>query len=264
MSPDAAAIVEFLTGSRMPAADVPWRSLRREDLRVVRAWAAETQAPPAQRRLLRCLRGLVVTASAATPNDGFDSATPPAPLRAAMGRRVPRRGISAREAKALLDACDPCAGAAGRRDRAVICLMLLAGLRRREVVALQRGDFDEATSCLRVRSRAGPTRLIVLHGDCLEAVTAWLQASDGAAGPLFVAYRRDQILTRALQPGAINHLLARRCRRAGCSPLTPRDLRAHFLWQLQAAARRDDSPRCRYQQTEDGEAAWVLPSLAAV
>jgi integrase/recombinase XerC len=152
----------------------------------------------------------------------------------------------------------------GLRDRATITLMLLAGLRRGEVVSLQRSDYDPDGACLRVRSRGAPTRLIALAGDSREALEAWLGVCEEGSGPMFIAVRGGRALARGLALSAVNRLLSHRCHEAGCGRLTPRDLRSHFQRQLQAASRLGMSPPCRFQQTEDGEACWVLPSLPAL
>jgi hypothetical protein len=49
MNPELEAVTEFLTGSRIAPDRVPWRLLRREDIRVIGAWAAETQSYAGQR-----------------------------------------------------------------------------------------------------------------------------------------------------------------------------------------------------------------------
>jgi integrase len=207
---------------------------------------------------------------AASEEPEFDDLEPPADsnllgrvLKGWHRRLVRERIIPTREIHALLTVGDD-GTVGGRRDAAIIALMLLAGLRRGELVALQRGDYDESEGCLRVRSRRAPTRLIALAGRCRDTVEGWLNASRRGSGPLFVCIQGGQPTSRGLSPATVNQLLRRRYEEAGCRRLTPRDLRSHFLARLQAGARLGERLACRYVQAEDGEACWAIASLAGV
>jgi integrase len=263
MSPELEAIVEFLMGSRVAPSLVPWRLLRKDDLRVIRAWAAETRTQASQGRLLASLRQMLSEATASSDSEPAEFRAESVSLRRPSRRRVLRRGLTARESRLLLEVCDDTT-IEGRRDGAIIALMLLAGLRRQEIAGLQRSDYDDADACLRVKSPGGPTRIIGLEGRCREALEAWLDTGGGVSGPMFVTIHGGEMQPRGITLSAVNRLLAKRCRQAGCSRVTPRDLRSCFLWQLQSGSRLDQRPPCRYQQTEDGEVAWALPCLAGV
>jgi integrase len=183
----------------------------------------------------------------------------------AARRRQTGPGVSSREARLLLDVCDLDASIAGRRDAAVLALMLLAGLRRQEVVALTTGDLAEEDARLRVRSRRRPSRFVLLEGACRDAIDAWLEARGSGQGPLLLALDvGGRPAPRALSAAAINRIVARRAAEAGCSEVTPRRLRQRFLTRLRAGQSVDgQSRRCAYDLTEDGEPAWTLASLAS-
>lgn len=256
MSAELEAVAEFLTGSRLAAVSLPWQALRNEDLRVLRDWAGETLPPAAQRRLMRdlrrALREPVDVESAGLPRGGVS----PAVLRA-LRRRTATPALSQRPAKLLLEACDFDGTTEGARDAAVIGLMLCAGLRRQEVVALQRGDYEHEDGRIRVTSRRGLARSVILEGRTRAAVERWLGLRGAWSGPLIAALSpRGEIQLRGLTPPAVNRLLARRAVQAGCDGVTPRDLRGRFLRELQTASR--ERPRCRYYQDENGQPAWVL------
>lgn len=73
-----------------------------------------------------------------------------------MGRRrssLPK-AISSADAQALLDACDR-RSASGRRDYALIIVLLRLGLRRGELARLTLDDIDWRAGELVVRGKAG-------------------------------------------------------------------------------------------------------------
>jgi len=263
MSVELEAVAEFLTGSQM-AASVPWRLLGSEDLRVVRRWAGEALPQPAERRLMRELRQAIREAETPEEEPAI-SAVRPALLRASK-RRAEVGPIGARPARLLLELCRDATDSTARRDCAVISLILLAGLRRQEVVGLQRGDYDDADGRVEVRSRRGGRRSVLLEGECRVDLDRWLAQRGGGAGALFLAFdSTGELMPRGVAGSTVNRLLVRRCAEAGLDGLTPRALRGRFLWQLQAGARPGTGgQRCRYYLGEDGQPGWALSSLPAV
>ena len=157
------ALIEFLTGSKMTPVAMPWWLLRSEDVRVIRSWAGETLPVAAQRSLLRTLRGIL---RSATP-DGDDQTSVPLVRDFARGNRarVLSRGLAPREARLLLDLCRDANDGTALRDATILSLMLLAGLRRQEVVDLQIGDYDEEAGRLIVRSARAQMRSVMLMGE---------------------------------------------------------------------------------------------------
>ena len=250
-------MAEFLTGNRLAALSLPWQSLRSEDVRVLRDWAGETLPFPAQRRLMRDLRqALRRPVESEEPDIALSTEVTPALLRA-LRRSVAASRLAARQAKLLLDACEADDSTEGSRDAAVIALMLHAGLRRQEAVALQRGDYEDDDGRIKIASRRGLARSVILEGRTRAAVERWLRLRGAWSGPLIAALSpHGEVQLRGLTPPAVNRLLAKRSDLAGCAGITPRDLRGRFLRDLQAASR--ERPRCRYYQDENGQPAWVL------
>jgi site-specific recombinase XerD len=101
--------------------------------------------------------------------------------------------LSEAEACALLEA--PASGSIkGLRDRAILALLLFQGLRRGELVALNRGDVhrDRGRWRLRVRGKGGRMRQLPLHPQALERIQAYLvhrPTVASATSPLFLALR---------------------------------------------------------------------------
>lgn len=255
LSTELESVAEFLTGNRLAALSLPWQSLRSEDVRVLRDWAGETLPFPAQRRLMRDLRQALRRPVEAEDEQVIRTEVSPALLRA-LRRAGAASRLASRQAKLLLDACDVDASMEGARDAAVIGLMLNAGLRRQEAVALQRGDYED-DGRIKITSRRGLARSVILEGRTRAAVERWLRLRGAWSGPLIAALSpHGEVQLRGLTPSAVNRLLTRRSEQAGLTGITPRDLRGRFLRELQAASR--ERPRCRYYQDENGQPAWVL------
>ena len=256
MSTELESVAEFLTGNRMAALSLPWQSLRSEDVRVLRDWAGETLPFPQQRRLMRDLRQMLRQPGEAEDEQLLRSDVTPALLRA-LRRSGGASRLASRQARLLLDACETDESIEGCRDAAVIGLMLSAGLRRQEVVGLQRGDYEDEDGRIKVASRRGLARSVILEGRTRATVAGWLRLRGAWSGPLIAALStHGEVQMRGLTPSAINRLLAKRSDQAGCTGITPRDLRGRFLRELQSASR--ERPRGRYYQDENGQPAWVL------
>ena len=84
------------------------------------------------------------------------------------------QGITPTQAKALLRACDR-RRASGRRDYAVIVLMLRLGLRAREVATLRLDDLDWRAGQLTVHGKGGRVDQLPLPVDVGEAIAAYLR-----------------------------------------------------------------------------------------
>jgi integrase len=254
------AVAEFLTGNRLAAPSLPWQLLRNEDVRVLKEWAGETLPVAAQKRLMGELRAVMFRPVEDEDEQVLRSAVPPAMVRS-LRRSSLGAHVGTRQARLLLDACSSDERPEAKRDAAVMGLMLLAGLRRKELTGLQRGDFDDDEARVRIGGRSRHARSIILEGECLSLMETWLAARGSWAGPMFCAFdRRGEATMRGISPSTVNRLLTRRSGEAGCAGLTPRDLRRRFLSQLQSASR--ERPRCRYYQDENGQPAWVLASMA--
>jgi integrase len=262
MSLELEAVAEFLTGNRMTAPILPWQLLRREDVRVLRDWAGETLPGPSQRRLMRELRRALKQEAGQSEDLPAGTGLTPSMLRAGE-RRGAASKLASRQVRLLIEGALDDESLDARRDSAIVVLMLLAGLRRTEIVRLQRGSFDDEDGRLKISGRPRCSRSVILDGVTREEVERWLRLRGSWSGPLFAAIGpKGELVQRALSPSAVNRLLSRRAREAGCDGVTPRDLRGRFLWQLQSMSR--ERPVCRYYQDENGQPGWVLPSMASV
>ena len=131
------------------------------------------------------------------------------------GRRssVLPRGISQAHARALLDSCDR-RRALGRRDYALIILLLRLGLRRGEVARLTLDDIDWRAGELVVHGKGGREDRLPLPADVGAAIAAYLRRGRPASD-------RREVFLQARAPyapiasGTVASTVRRACRRAG-------------------------------------------------
>ena len=122
------------------------------------------------------------------------------------------RGISRADARALLDSCDR-RRALGRRDYALIILLLRLGLRRGEIARLTLEDIDWRAGELVIHGKGGRDDRLPLPADVGAAIAAYLRRGRPAS-------ERREVFLRARAPylpiaaGTVASTVRRACRRA--------------------------------------------------
>lgn len=141
------------------------------------------------------------------------------------GRRSPSlpRGISRPAADSLLAACDR-HQAVGRRDYAIIVVLLRLGLRAAEVAALTLQDIDWRGGQIVVHGKGRREERLPLPAEVGEAIADYLQHGRPrtACREVFV---RAIAPTGALGRGAVSSIVRRACVRAGVPPVGAHRLR---------------------------------------
>ncbi len=133
------------------------------------------------------------------------------------------RGISRADARALLGSCDR-RRALGRRDYAVIILLLRLGLRRGEVARLTLDDIDWRAGELVIHGKSGRQDRLPLPADVGAAIASYLQRGRPASD-------RREVFLRARAPyapiasGTVASTVRRACRRAGIPEIGSHRLR---------------------------------------
>jgi len=115
------------------------------------------------------------------------------------------------------------------RGQALVALMVYAGLREGEVVALNVGHVQMGERKGRVvvwKGKGEKKREVPLHTEALRAVGAWLEISGQKEGPLFVGKTGERLSTRTVE-----RMVAEIGRLAGVE-VTPHDLRATFAKRM--------------------------------
>lgn len=175
------------------------------------------------------------------------------------------RALSEQEVSALIDVCMSDPKLLGVRDAAMISI-LMAGLRRSEVVALDWSDFDPKTGGLVVRRGKGmKDRMTYLPTGASTAVLDWLAIRGDEPGPLLYPIdKASQIIRRRLTDQAVMSILQKRALQADVDPFSPHDFRRTFISDLlesgadvitvsRLAGHSDPSTTARYDMR--GEAA---------
>jgi site-specific recombinase XerD len=154
---------------------------------------------------------------------------------AVTGRRrssLPR-GISPADAAALLDSCDRRRGV-GRRDYAILLVLLRLGLRAAEVAGLTLDDIDWRAGQIVVHGKAHRQDRLPLPSEIGEAIAAYLQQGRARS-----AHR--EVFLRAVAPigpmdrGGVSSLVRRACHRAGIAEVGAHRLRHTLACDLMAA-----------------------------
>ena len=133
-----------------------------------------------------------------------------------------------------MGACAEGAPNAGVRDAAMIGLLYAAGLRRAELVALNREDYTAESGELVVRGKGQKERLVWVDNGAEDALSDWLTIRGDEPGPIFLPVNKGD----RLQPGhrmtsqAVYNMLGKRAREAGVRSLSPHDLRRSFVSDL--------------------------------
>jgi site-specific recombinase XerD len=144
---------------------------------------------------------------------------------AVTGRRrstLPR-GISSKDAGALLRACDR-RQSAGRRDYAVIMTLLRLGLRAQEVANLTLDDIDWRAAQIVIHGKGGRDERLPLPRDVGEAIVGYLQRGRPASSSRAV-FLRSIAPTGPLGRGGVSFIVRHASIRAGLPPMGAHRLR---------------------------------------
>jgi site-specific recombinase XerD len=151
----------------------------------------------------------------------LDAAVPSAPGRRAAS--LPR-GIAPGQAAALLASCDR-DSAAGRRDYAILTLLIRMGLRAGEVTRLTLDDIDWRAGEITVRGKGDDHARLPLPADVGEAVAGYLRFGRARTADrhLFVTVRAP--FTGLARNTSVCGIVRQACQRAGIEPFGPHRLR---------------------------------------
>ncbi len=230
-------VIAKLLAPGTTAAAFPWHELRYQHTAAVRAELADRYAAATANKMLSALRGVLQEAwrlglmDAETYHRAVDL-TPVRGTAAPAGRALDRAELG-RLFVAL--AADPTP--AGTRDAAVRAVLAGGGLRRAEVVALDRADYDRATGALVIRDgKGGKARTSYATNGAATALAAWLDVRGDAPGAMFVPINKAGRFTpRRMTDQAIYTMLARRAEAAGLAEFSPHDLRRTWIGDLLTA-----------------------------
>jgi site-specific recombinase XerD len=204
-------------------------SLAGGELQLARVTAADVSAFILEQSACRTMGSLgnVITGLRALLRFLYLRRYTPLPLAAAVPAVAARRPeasrtLSAGEVTRLLFSCDRRTGI-GRRDYAILTVLVRLGLRAGEVAALTLEDIDWRAGELVVVGKGGRRDRLPLPVDVGQALAAYLRRGRGRGEcrQVFVHARAPYC---AMNASAVSHVVVRACQRAGVP-----ELRAHRL-----------------------------------
>ncbi|MFZ2488957.1 MAG: tyrosine-type recombinase/integrase [Anaerolineae bacterium] len=227
-------IAAQVSGNRATADTLDWAALRFQHTAAIRTALARDYKPATVNKMLSALRGTLAAAWRLGQMSAEDYQRA-ADVKGLRGETLPRgRAATAGEIAALLEACAADPTPAGARDGALLALLYGSGARRAEVIGLDLADYDPGSGRLVLRGKGHKERAAFAINGVQDALADWLTARGLEPGPLFLPVNKGGRVVQGQRMTAqvVYNVLAKRCRQAGVSELSPHDLRRTFVGDL--------------------------------
>ena len=164
-------------------------------------------------------------------------------IKRVRGKRLPSgRSLSKQEIKKLYRACTQDKTAAGKRDHAIIAIMLATGIRRSEAISIKLEDYNKRTGQLNIQNGKGnKQRTAYLNTESRRVVKLWLgtkekqvrKANQENNEKIFNPITKTgSIQNRQLSSHSIYEIIRHRAEQAPIASCRPHDLRRTFVTQL--------------------------------
>lgn len=159
--------------------------------------------------------------------EGLIGRSPAAVLKPVGQEATAPRQLSDTEEEALVAAV---AAHGGRRDRALVVLMLHSGLRAGEVCGLRRDDvtLGKRSGVVRVTGKRNKYREVPLNATARATLEEYVPTLAAGATYLFPSGKTGEALTAR----ALGHLIKRYAARARLVDVSPHDLRHRFGYRM--------------------------------
>lgn len=136
------------------------------------------------------------------------------------------RGLDADQVRALLASCDT-ETLNGRRDLAILLLLVRLGMRRGEVARLRLDDIDWRAGELLVRGKGPRVERLPLPSDVGEALVAYLRDGRPADTRTRAVFMRVRAPLAAITPPGVTQVVVSASKRAGLGEVTAHRLRPY-------------------------------------
>jgi len=164
-------------------------------------------------------------------------------IKRVRGKRLPSgRSLSKQEIKKLYRACNQDKTAAGKRDHAIIAIMLATGIRRSEVIAIKTEDYNTRTGQLNIQNGKGnKQRTTYLNTESRKIVKLWLSTKEKQVKKAITENSEKifnpitkigNIQDRGLSSHSIYEIIQHRAEQAHIEFCRPHDLRRTFVTKL--------------------------------
>lgn len=159
------------------------------------------------------------------------------PGRARQGGRLVREQRRLPEALDVADVSAFLADLGTHRDRAIVLLMLLGGLRAAEVRSLRLADVDQGRRRVKVVGKGGRQRVVPVDGAFFTEVAAYLRAErpPGLFTPECFVVLRGPTAGRAMTEAGMRSVFRYHRDRSGATRVRPHRLRHTYGTELAAA-----------------------------
>jgi integrase len=134
------------------------------------------------------------------------------------------RGLDAAQVAAIVDSCDR-GTVAGRRDLAILLLLVRLGMRRGEVARLRLDDIDWRAGELLVCGKGPRVERLPLPADVGEALVAYLRDGRPINAGTRAVFLRVRAPRGAMTPHGITQVVVSASKRAGLGEITAHRLR---------------------------------------
>jgi integrase len=226
-------IASLLTDGSCDALTLDWSKVRYRHTAAVRAVLLKDLAPVTVNKILSALRRVLLETLRLElmSAEDYRKAIDFPPVNATTEPRG--RSLDKKEISALLATCRS-GGPLDIRDAAIVALLRGTGLRRAELVALDRSDVNLAAGELLIRKgKRGKNRRVYLSPEVSAFVERWLAIRGNRSGPLFCRVRRGGHLQLGrMNPDSIWRMLKHRAKLAGLEHFSPHDFRRTFCSDL--------------------------------
>lgn len=213
---------------------INWAQMRYPHVQLIRAELITAYRPATTNKILSALRGVLEAAFNAgqMSAEDYQRATQ---VKSVRGETLPAgRDIDNEEIRALVDICRNDPSPAGVRDAAIIGVLYTCGLRRSELVGLNRDDIDPKDGKLTIQGGKGrKARTTYIAGGAWTVLKAWLNIRGAGSGALFnPVLKNGRVMERRMTAQAVYYMLKKRAEQADVDDFSPHDMRRTFVGNL--------------------------------
>lgn len=197
---------------------------------------------------------------------GYIAQSPVDGIKRRPARRKPKRRAELEEFRRLVDSIAPTTWV-DLRDRLLIHMLFLCGLRVGEAIGCAVDDFDVRTKLVTVTGKTG-SRLVPLLPPVIESFVAYIyQRPPAATAALFLSAHGDGTPRGEITANGVRQMLRRRCKAAGVAYINPHAFRHGLAMHLlnkggDMSLVQRVLGHSRITTTADHYAAWLTEDLS--
>lgn len=225
-------ISTIVSGGTVDCMNFEWHRLRYQHTQAIRSALMTRYAPKTANRHLGAMKRVMRECVRLELMDANDYAKA-TDWDAIKGSRLPPgRSLAIDEIRALLQACVDDKSAIGVRDACAIAILRL-GLRRNEIVTLDKASLNLVSQSLIVRGKGNKDREVYFPDNTRIYIENWLKIRGSADGPLLLRIEKGNTISRKrLTAQAILYILEKRAKDAGLEHFSPHDFRRTCIGDL--------------------------------